>query len=350
MSEPFKRIAIFHPYLSYRGGAERKILLLCRALINQGHDVIFITFDVDASKTFKELLPDSKNIRVIKRNVVTILKLFLLKKYHILYVSNYPANIFSIFIRATQKIWICNEVALVRAEEMNWRIPKWKRLIDKWSVSQFNKCIVNSRHSLKQFLKYYTKSAEVVYSGLDVDLLSKLTPIPVKNIGNTDFIFVLTRISQDKNLAFMEDILKFLRAKNLDISVVLAGMGPDQDFVNSLKHRYNSLIYLEHISEGEKKWLFENCKVFPFLPTNEPLGVTIIEALLFDTRIVAFGSGGPKEILEPFPDYLAQDTEEFLSKILSSKKYPSTDTKDWVKKNFSLSSMLEGMDAQATSY
>lgn len=345
MSEPSKRIAIFHPYLSYRGGAERKILLLCNALIDKGHDVMFITFDVDVSRTFEELLPKPQNVKVIKRNVFLIFTLFILRKYQILYVSNYPANIFSIFIRASKKIWICNEVALIRSQEMNWKVPKWKILIDKLSVSQFNKCIVNSNHSRKQFIKYYDMSANVVYSGFDVKLLSKLKPIPVKILENKDFILVLTRISHDKNLKFLEDILKFIKAKNPNIFVVLAGTGPDQDFVNNLKLRYNSLIYLGHVSEGEKKWLYRNCNVFSFLPDNEPLGVTIIEALLFDTRIVAFNSGGPKEILEPFPDYLVQDNEEFLTKMLNSKKYLSTDKKNWVNKKFSLSSMLDGMDA-----
>jgi len=336
------RIAIIHPFMAFRGGAERKILLLVNHLISKGHDVTLYVLKLKSDQTFKNLLPSNDRIKILKIDIFTPLRLLIINRYDTLYVSNYPANLVSIFLRAKEKIWICNEVALFRSMENGWKVPKYKIIIDRLSVRQFDRCIVNSINTQKYFQNYYKSKSSVIYSGFNIDELLNLESKKIDIPTGFPFIFILSRISYDKNIYELKYILDYIKKKNKLINVIVAGEGPNKDFLLELAIQYDNLKYIGAVSEEEKKWLYMNCEVFAFLPKNEPLGVTIVEALIFGARIVSYNSGGPCEILKDFPSYLADTSLEYLDLLLDGEKYPHELTVHLAKKMFSVNSMLDG--------
>ena len=123
-----QKIAMVHPNLFERGGAERKLILMSKELVTLGYQVDIIVMKYDKNNTFNEFIDNSLNI--INLNQTSKIKWFketisVLKenKYDLVVAHNYPANIpvnlFKLLYKKQQKtVWVCNEVAtlLVRRD------------------------------------------------------------------------------------------------------------------------------------------------------------------------------------------------------------------------------------------
>ena len=339
--DPMKAFLIFHPYMNVKGGAERKMFLIYHYLKKRGNTVNLITFDYDSKETFSEGI-DANDIILVNRSY--FLKQFIVKlgyqKWGTLICSNYPANIYSFFIRARRKIFVCNEVALKRWLELGNSVSKLKTFIDKLSAKQFDNVVANSKNTAREIKNYYVLEPKIVYSGLEMQHMKGLPGRKIPDLEDKEFYFTLSRASFDKNISFLPKLLKHISEHRHDIVMVFAGTGPDQKYLENLEIEYNNFIFLGNVSESEKKWLFTNCRKFLFLPKNEPLGVTLLEALYYGAEIISYNKGGPKEILLPFQEYLV-DTEEIYLEALSSTSplYQRSDIERWLMENFSADNM-----------
>jgi glycosyltransferase involved in cell wall biosynthesis len=331
-------VVLFHPYLIYRGGAERKILLFANYLNSIGLSVEIITLDFDRSKTFTELLNEKVSVRILSGNILIRIYQLLFIRCKRLYVSNYPANIFSILILSKCKIWICNELILERSLEMGWKVSIFKIIFDKFSANFFKKIVSNSKNTQKNIFRYYKKESIIIFPGLDVKALEDLIALSIPGIeGN--FIFTISRISFDKNIRYLEEIISVLKYEKSDIKIVVAGTGPEDIYIKNLAASFPNLIYLGSVSERQKKWLFTHCKKFFFMPKDEPLGVTILEALYFGCSISAWNLGGPSETLATFPKYLHSTNDDFLQSLHNFSAYSKESQVHHIKKNFSVDHM-----------
>jgi glycosyltransferase involved in cell wall biosynthesis len=339
--DPMKSFLIFHPYMNVKGGAERKMFLIYHYLKKQGKIVKIITFDYEVEKTFSEGI-DANDIILINRNLFLNELIFKLRyqKWGTLICSNYPANIYSLCIRARRKIFVCNEVALKRWSELGNSVSKLKTFIDKMSVKQFDDVVANSKNTAREIRNYYVLEPKIVYSGLEMQYMEGLRGKKIPDLEDKEFYFTLSRASFDKNISFLPKLLQHISEHHRNIIMVFAGTGPDQKYLENLEIEHNNFIFLGNVSESEKKWLLTNCRKFLFLPKNEPLGVTLLEALYYGAEIISYNKGGPKEILLPFKEYLV-DTEETYFEALSptSPLYLRSDIESWLVKNFSADNM-----------
>jgi glycosyltransferase involved in cell wall biosynthesis len=126
----------------------------------------------------------------------------------------------------------------------------------------------------KEFLSIGTKQEE------NQEFLKKY------GLQNDKFLLYLSRITESKGLnELLEAYYSSLFKKDGNIPLVICGKGP---YLNELKSNHpasSSLIYIEDVSDLEKKYFFYNCSafIFPSKPTDtfiETFGIVITEKML----------------------------------------------------------------------
>jgi glycosyltransferase involved in cell wall biosynthesis len=100
------------------------------------------------------------------------------------------------------------------------------------------------------------------------------------------FLLYLSRITASKGLDELLEAYHFsLFGKDKDIPLVICGKGPYLTTLKSNHPASSSLIYIEDVSDLEKKYFFYNCSafIFPSKPTDtfiETFGIVIAEKML----------------------------------------------------------------------
>lgn len=313
-----QKIAMIHPNLFERGGAERKLILMSKYLIDKGYKVDLIVKTYNKETTFKEFIDRRLNIIEINTSKLKWFKKVFKKlkqnRYDIIVAHNYPANIpiglYKMFHK-TKSVWVCNEVAtlLYRRDSFSWQIY-YK--IEQYISSFFDIIIANSNFTAKSIKDYYKKEPKVIHSGVEIKEDIDLSKVDnkIKELTKEPYIFSLSRIEKHKNIALLEKL------SNLNINILVAGKGSEIEYLQELEKKCKNIIYVGAVNEDEKFFLYKNAKVFIFLPLAEPLGVTVMEALSQNTPVVAFNNGGPKEtVLDKKNGFLSNSDEEYISYI-----------------------------------
>lgn len=346
-------IAILHPRLTERGGAERKILILYEALKARGEKVEFLTQDLDAASTFAHMV--DARIRVVPPRFPKLIEFFRMARrladYDFVVASNSPAHIpavISKLLRRKKIVWICNEVAVLlnRRESLFWRAYY---AIERRLVRCIDDVIVNSRSTQRYFEGYYRHPARIVYSGLDFDLLHSLDMAEAPPIAeDRPFVFILSRMEAHKNIRFLSRLAPFMAQRHPDLRLIIAGTGSEREWVETFAKTHDSCLYVGPLSEAQKVAYLKKARLFAFLPEDEPLGVTMMEALYFGTPVVAFNQGGPTEIIRfPWLGTLCDNEGAYLEAVSAwISTPPDADGKlamrDYIVAHFSKESMVDG--------
>ncbi len=347
-----KKIALYHPNLNLRGGAERKLLLICQALLDKGHTVELYVHQYDSKATFCELIPPALKIEVIGAKnksqwVLKITYLVLISKYDLFIASNYPANfplLFLKLLKPRKKIaWICNEVAPLLHSPAPW----WKKKLlcfEKWGCRLFNCVVANSSYTASEISNYYKVKPIVIYSGIQLPLPNNASGIrdTLKTIQTKPYLLILSRIEEHKNL----ELIPRLCVRFPELQIIVAGVGNSTSNLVNWQHKHQNLKYLGSITQEEKIHLYQNCLLFAFLPKKEPLGVTVIEAIGFNKPVVAFAGGGPLETIQNGINGFLNNTEEqyfeSIEYILKNNfQIPREKGFDYVSSRFSVESMQQ---------
>jgi glycosyltransferase involved in cell wall biosynthesis len=348
-----QKIAMVHPNLFERGGAERKLILMSKELQINGYDVDIIVKEYNKNETFNEFIDESLNIINLNKKsklqwFKEVIKLLKEKDYDLIVAHNYPANIpvgiyNLLYNKSIKTIWVCNEVAtlLGRKNALVWQ-TYYK--IEKYLSRSFNLIIANSTFTASSIDDYYYTKAKVIRSGVEIKEEINLNNISeyIKNLVDKKYIFSLSRIEKHKNIAFLEKISRILESK--DIMIIVAGKGNDISYIKDLQKKHKNILYIGAINEDEKFYLYKNAKTFLFLPKAEPLGVTTMESLSQNTPVVAYNNGGPKEIiLNKINGFLSDDDEEYLNniKFIIDNNFIISDGKKYIEEKFSNKRMTD---------
>jgi len=341
-----QKIAMIHPNLFERGGAERKLILISRELQALGYAVDIIVNKYNKHNTFHELIDSNLNIVNLsqKRKLKwfwSVVKTLRRCNYNLIVAHNYPANIpvgiYKVLFHANVKtIWVCNEVAtlLNRKSGIIWGAYY---SLERYLVSFFNLIVANSSYTASSIRNYYLSEPTVVRSGVEVRNIMNSDNMPDldKRIGG-DYLFSLSRIEKHKNLELLEKLAKHFERTN--IKIVVAGKGSDVSYLRDLENRYENILYLGGVSEDEKFYLYHNAKAFLFLPKAEPLGVTVMEAISQNTPVIAYNNGGPKEvILDKENGFLSNNDKEYIENVecILVGSFIVSDGKQYIQKEFS---------------
>ncbi|HQU84081.1 MAG TPA: glycosyltransferase, partial [Pyrinomonadaceae bacterium] len=113
--------------------------------------------------------------------------------------------------------------------------------------------------------------------------------------ANSIFLLYAGRISPEKNIELLPEMMKFLAqdSKN-DYRLIIAGAGPQKEFLKqeTAKNFPGKIVQLGHLDKETLADYYANCDVFVHPNPKEPFGIAPLEAMVSGAPTVAPNSGG----------------------------------------------------------
>jgi glycosyltransferase involved in cell wall biosynthesis len=330
------RIAMLHPALTWRGGAERQLLVLAGELQQAGHDIEIFTCAIN-DNCFPELTkkltinliqpPFIQNTPPIKRTVRTRLAgrfrgytvdlptmVYLGKKiprgFDLINNHNSPTQWAAFFAKKQLRIpivWTCNEPPFYHSDIKQRKglgvinQPLYGRF-DKKIVDYVDMIISNSLADKQRIQNAYGRTSAVIYPGINTDRLYNASGNRVRAKYGLENSFVLLQvgnIAQDKHQSDSIIALHYLSKKHDNIKLILVGRGIKDDLI-ALSRRLGieqKVLFLQDFSEGELTEVYAACNVFLF-PAEITWGLTVIEAMAASKPVVVSVKAGVSEIIQ----------------------------------------------------
>ena len=137
------------------------------------------------------------------------------------------------------------------------------------------------------------------------------------NLKPSQYIFYIGRVAKNKR---PDLLIKAFGGIETELKLVIAGKGTKNEELQNIAGK--NALFLGDISDDEKKELIKNARLCVFPSEYESYGLFIVEAIEFDTPIIASNIAVFREIIKN-EDYLFENTPEALRKKLKQFiKYP----------------------------
>ncbi|HEX8182891.1 MAG TPA: glycosyltransferase family 1 protein [Candidatus Saccharimonadales bacterium] len=115
-------------------------------------------------------------------------------------------------------------------------------------------------------------------------------PEPVSAVAGKRFVMYLGRPLPHKNLGRLIDAFELLKQTQPDLMLVLAGKTDplyEQHYEDVQKRRISDVIFTGFVSEGQLRWLYENCQAYVFPTLSEGFGLPGLEAMIHGAPVVS---------------------------------------------------------------
>lgn len=169
--------------------------------------------------------------------------------------------------------------------------------------------LANSEYTRKRIAKYYRKESRVVYPPV-------LFPAAPTHVPKGDYFLVVSRLTRAKKIGMAIEAMN-----KLGLSLKVAGAGPEEASLRKLAGK--KVEFLGKVSDEELAHLYQGARAL-IIPSEEDFGLVAVEALAAGTPVIAYGSGGVREIVEDgrtglfflsdMPEILAEAIKRFLEK------------------------------------
>jgi glycosyltransferase involved in cell wall biosynthesis len=123
--------------------------------------------------------------------------------------------------------------------------------------------------------------------------------VPFDELNGRQFIMYVGRSTPHKNLEKLIEAFGFIRAQHPDLLLVLAGK-KDSNYQRIekkvLKNSMKNIIFTDFISDGQLRWLYENCDAYVFPSLSEGFGLPGLEAMLHGAPVISSSASCLPEI------------------------------------------------------
>ncbi|HEY0965199.1 MAG TPA: glycosyltransferase family 1 protein [Candidatus Saccharimonadales bacterium] len=151
-------------------------------------------------------------------------------------------------------------------------------------------------------------------------------PEKITTLANKDFIFFVGNAFPYKNLPVIVDAYQLIQAKFPKLQLVFAGK-PDVFYENLQQYvserKVHNVNFLGYISDGEKRWLFQNAKSYVVASLSEGFHMPLLEAMEDNCPVISSSATCLPEVAGNaalyFDPYSVDDLASQLTKLLSSK-------------------------------
>lgn len=157
--------------------------------------------------------------------------------------------------------------------------------LDLASLSGVDYFIANSKYIASEIARCYQREAKVIYPPIDTDFFH-----PV--LERKDYFFAASRFVPYKKI----DLLVEAFSKMKDRRLLIAGEGPELKKIK-VKATKN-ITFLGHLTRDEYRKYLCHAKGFCHV-AQEDFGISMAEAQSAGIPVIAFTSGGAKEIVKP---------------------------------------------------
>ncbi|MFH1456885.1 MAG: glycosyltransferase [Patescibacteria group bacterium] len=313
---------IIHDRFQFRGGAERLILIMAKAL----HADIMTEFWIDGETFNKAEVPHKlyildegdPNLIVWRYFRAQINFLFKTKKiiqqYDLIIFSGNNCLSASINLNKNQKYFLYCHAPVRHVFDLFKKFRKeqkklWKRIIyydiGAWGIkiiywlglSKFKIVIANSGNVRDRLWKYCRKKAtKVIWPPIQIDKF--------KWISQGDYYLSFGRVASLKRVG---DIVRAFQTMQ-DKKLIVSSGGDELEMVKELAQGYGNIQVLGWVSDQELKELVGNCIASIYIPIDEDAGMANIESMAAGKPVIVNNDGGFRETV------IEEKTGKFIPK------------------------------------
>jgi glycosyltransferase involved in cell wall biosynthesis len=352
------KIIILHDYFLYKGGGERLIITLAKAL---GADIAtaFITKDAFNPRDYgiktKELVKKSyfssvPGIRHLTVQLSFFFKTKFLKKYdtviysgdvvsavynsdgkNIAYVHTPPRHLYDNYkLRIRQYKFIKRQIFRVYALVSRFRFER--------GVKKMDKLVVNSKTVQARVKKYLNLDSAVVYPPCDIGRF--------KWINQDNYYFSWARLYDVKRVDKIVEAFTLMPDKKL----IVASGGPELKKIKSIAKGYENIKILDWISDEKLLDLIGRCIATIYIPINEDFGMSPVESMSAGKPVIGVNEGGLQETVIQNktgilikPDFNIQDIVDAVKNINKDTALKMKESCESRAKDFSEKMFIDGM-------
>ncbi len=373
------RIALFHPWIKSRGGAERVVLEILK---DKKYNIDIYTWVYDEQHTFKEF--KKFNIKILApkifkrfsrsyflRGIFLISAIFSkinLEKYDIFLISTGGlAELITLRNNKPEKTFAYVHTILraTYEEDIKWNLKHMHKkhfprflylffiklylILERISWKKIDVAIFNSELSLKRAKKHNlikNKKTHIIYPPIDVEKFSKL-----KTKKENYFLYASRIHPRKRQDLLIKSWTKFVE-KHPDYKLIISGNIENKKYFKKLKKLANKTKNVElkyDVEEKEYLKLISNCSAGIFIPFMEDFGIVPFEILAAGKPLIAVNKGGYVNLIKKIPQVILIDEKDNekemikeinkgLENFLKSRKIPKkiiikdTDSKNFIKK------------------
>ncbi len=230
------------------------------------------------------------------RGILKIITLIKKRKYDIIHVHLFPADIFA----ASASLFLPKDIVWIFSEHNDYnrrRSYKFCKILDGFTYSRYSKIICVSKQvefALLNWIPSNKGKTKVIPNAIPIPKF--LNPCPVKTY---DILFV-GRLTKQKGVEILLKAVKVLKdeyGRNLKIAIV--GDGELKEQLNNLTVELGVNREVKFLGvRKDVKELMVSSKIFVLPSRWEGFGIVIIEAMSNMLPIIATSVGGIPEIIE----------------------------------------------------
>lgn len=169
-------------------------------------------------------------------------------------------------------------------------------------------------------------NAEIFRADRKSDAIKKQMREKAKIPANSIVLLYAGRISPEKNIKLLVEMMKFLAIDSAkDFRLLIAGAGPEENWLKeqTAKHFPNKIIFLGHLDKETLADYYANADVFVHPNPKEPFGIAPLEAMVSGVPTLAPNSGGILSYANDENAWLVEPTgENFARAVIEIVKNP----------------------------
>jgi len=137
----------------------------------------------------------------------------------------------------------------------------------------------------------------------------------------TPVLFIACRISEEKGLFDLPEIIQLAKQRLPELKIVIAGSGPATE---KLKQAMPDAVFLGWQSKEQLASLYLGLDLFIFPSRFDTFGNVILEAFVHGMPTLAYDCKGPKDIIQHNVNgYLVENTTEMAEKVVEFFTHPN---------------------------
>jgi glycosyltransferase involved in cell wall biosynthesis len=218
-----------------------------------------------------------------------------------------------------------------RNRSKSYLLYKVKQFVYKWVIriaaNKSISLIAPSEYVKNDVMKFTGQPADkftVTYESAD---RIKDKADPFKKLVGKSFIMYVGRPFPHKNLERLIEAFGLLKVKHPELTLVLVGK-KDANYEkmesDARVQGIKDIIFTGFVSEGQLRWLYENCRAYVFPSLSEGFGLPPMEAMIHGAPVVSSNATCLPEIYGDSVQYFnpldIDDMVDNIDKVLDDKK------------------------------
>ena len=138
--------------------------------------------------------------------------------------------------------------------------------------------------------------------------------------ADTPVLFIACRLSREKGVFDLPEVLRLARQRLPDLRLVIAGSGPDE---GELKRLLPDALFLGWVDREHLAQLYLGLDLFVFPSRFDTFGNVLLEAFAYGMPAIAYNCKGPKDIIQHDRcGYLVEDAAEMARQVVEHYLWP----------------------------